>query len=100
MSPARRVSSVSVASASSRRLFSRMTCWDRSGFDQRFGSAACLSISVSCWRSLAASKVLLERADFVLQGRVLLLEFFNHGLEIRSFWECEARDQRAYGNYR
>src|SRR5579883_3495993 len=100
MSPARRVSSSSVARASSRRLFSRMTCWERSGLDQRLGSAACCSISPSCWRSLAASKVLLERTDSVLQGRVLLLEFFNHGLEIGSLWECETRDQRAHGNYR
>jgi hypothetical protein len=60
------------------RFFSRITCCDRSGFDQRFGSEACFSISVSCWRSLSASKVLLEGTDFIFQRSVLLFEFFNH----------------------
>ena len=54
--PARR--SVSVANMSSRRFFSRITCWDLAGFDHRFGSEACFSISASCGRSLPASKVL------------------------------------------
>ena len=62
----RRIRSASVASMSSRRFFSRITCWDFWGFDQRFGSEACFSISASCGRSLPASKVLPKFADLVL----------------------------------
>src|SRR5216683_3160148 len=80
MSSVRRTRSVSVASRCSSRFFSRMTCWDFCGFDHRFGSAACLSISARCWRKVLASKVLLEFADFDLQQRVFLLEILDHSL--------------------
>src|SRR2546423_6007798 len=62
----------------STRFFSRMTCCDLCGFDQRFGSEACLSTSASCWRRVPASKVLPEFAHFVAQGRIFAFEFFNH----------------------
>src|SRR6266705_306459 len=82
MSPVRRTKSSSVESRCSKRFFSRMTCWDFCGFDHRFGSAACLSISARCWRRVLASKVLLKLADFDLQRRVFLLEVLDHS---RSF---------------
>src|ERR1700758_4302596 len=100
MSPLRRMSSASVARASSTRFFSRITCWDLSGFDQRLGSEACFSISVNCWRSFPASKVLLEGTDFVFQRSVLLFEFFNHGSGLCLSIRCEAHHQRSYTNYR
>src|ERR1700674_1993193 len=75
MSPVRRVRSASVERRFSRRFFSRITCWDFCGFDQRLGSAACLSISANCGRSLPASKILLKFLDFFLQSGVFLLEF-------------------------
>ena len=37
-----------------------MTCCERCGFDHKFGSADCFSISLSCGRSLSASKILPE----------------------------------------
>src|SRR5437660_8821255 len=80
MSPVRRIRSASVESIPSRRFFSRITCWDLCGFDHRFGSAACLSISASCGRSLPASKVLPEFADLLLQSCIFLLEFLNHSV--------------------
>jgi hypothetical protein len=57
-----------------------MTCWDFPGFDHRLGSAAFFSISVNCWRSLPASKILPEVVDFGLEARILLFEFVEHGL--------------------
>src|ERR1700751_796413 len=99
MSPWRRTNSASVAIASSMRFFSRLAGCDRSGFDQRFGSEACFSISASWTRSLPASKVLLEGMNFSLERGVLLFEVFDHGLGLcLSRWE--AHDQRSYGNYR
>ena len=67
-----------------------MTCWERSGFDQRLGSAACLSISASCGRSLSESKVLLKGADFYLQGGELLFEFIKHGFRSLSLEELRS----------
>jgi hypothetical protein len=57
-----------------------MTCWDFCGFDQRFGSAACFSISASRGRRLPASKVLPKFADLVLQNCVFLIELDVHDL--------------------
>src|SRR6266700_3699408 len=65
----RRTRSASVASRCSNRFFSRMTCWERCGFDHRFGSADCFSISASCGRTFSASKILPKFVD-------LLVEFF------------------------
>jgi hypothetical protein len=59
ISPVRRTSSSCVASALSSRFFSRITCWDFSGFDHSAGSATCFSMSLSFSRSLGASKILL-----------------------------------------
>src|ERR1700756_1072741 len=78
MSSLRRDKSASVAKASSRRFFSRMTCWDFSGFDQRLGSEACFSTSVNCSRTLDASKVLPQSANLVFQSAKLLFQFFDH----------------------
>src|SRR5690242_7008017 len=78
MSSLRRVSSASVDNISSRRFFSRITCWDFWGFDQRFGSAACFSISTNCWRSFPASKILPEVTYLILQPCIFLFEFFHH----------------------
>src|SRR5258707_9364149 len=78
MSSVRRASSGSVASACSRRFFSRITVCDLCGLLQRLGSEACFSISANCGRSLAASKILPEFVDFVLEEGVFLFEFFEH----------------------
>src|SRR5215467_475225 len=78
MSSVRRARSDSVARTFSNRFFSRITFWDWEGFDQRFGSAACFSTSVSCSRSLPASKVLPEIVDFRFQLGVLLFQIFVH----------------------
>jgi len=43
------------------------------------GSAICFSISLSCSRALEGSKILPQIADFIAEGDVLLLEFFDHG---------------------
>src|ERR1700682_2517009 len=69
MSSPRRARSASVESTCSNRFFSRITCCDRSGFDHRFGSADCFSISASCGRTFSASKILPKFVD-------LLIEFF------------------------
>src|SRR5262249_35031784 len=100
MSSFRRARSASVASASSRRFFSRITRWDFSELDQRFGLEASFSTSVSCWRSLPASKVLPQSAHFFLQGGVLLFEFFDHELGLCLWVECEAHYERSNRNYR
>jgi hypothetical protein len=55
-----------------------MTCWDFCGFDQRLGSEACFSISVSRWRRLLASKILPKFANFVFQDRIFFFELFDH----------------------
>src|SRR5436305_14954589 len=78
MSSLRRISSASVDNTSSRRFFSRITCWDFCGFDQRFGSAACFSISPNCWRNFPASKILPEVTYLIFQTCILLLQFFDH----------------------
>src|SRR5215472_13513108 len=83
MSPSRRASSASVASMSSRRFFSRITVWDFCGFDQRLGSAACFSTSVSCVRRRPASKILPQVANLLFQLEVFLFEFFDHQLFVR-----------------
>jgi len=44
-----------------------MTCWDRWGFDHRFGSADCFSISASCGRTFSASKILPKFVDFLAE---------------------------------
>ena len=80
MSPERRARSDSVASAVSSRFFSRITCWDFSGFDQSVGSAVCFSISLSFSRSLGASKILLKVVDLVAECGVFLFQFFDHGV--------------------
>src|SRR5215510_8712042 len=100
MSSLRRARSASVESASSRRFFSRITRWDFSELDQRFGSDASFSTSVSCWRSLPASKVLPQSTHFFLKGGVLLFEFFDHGLGPCLWVECEAHHERSNRNYR
>src|SRR5260221_564709 len=63
---------------SSRRFFSRMTCWDFWGFAQRLVSEACFSTSVSRWRRLPASKILPKFADFIFQGRIFFFKLFDH----------------------
>src|SRR5579871_1174498 len=78
MSPVRRSRSASVESKCSRRFFSRMTCCDLCGFDQRLGSAACLSISANCGRSFPASKILPEFQHFLAQLIVCLLQLLIH----------------------
>src|SRR5579862_429471 len=77
MSSPRRARSASVESTCSNRFFSRITCWDRCGFDQRLGSADCFSISASCGRTFSASKILPKFADlfvqlFVFQNQLLI----------------------------
>src|SRR5579864_2260079 len=79
MSSPRRARSASVESKCSNRFFSRMTCWDRWGFDHRFGSADCFSISASCGRTFSASKILPKFVDlfiqlFVFQDKLLIHE--------------------------
>jgi hypothetical protein len=50
------------------------------GFDQRLGSAASFSISASCRRRVAPSKILPQLADFVAQREIFLFEFFDHAI--------------------
>ena len=78
MSSTRLPRSASVASKCSIRFFSRITCCERCGFDHKFGSAACFSISVNCGRSLPASKILPKLAHFRGQRAVFLFELLNH----------------------
>src|SRR5258708_8317201 len=78
MSSLRRARSASVVSKCSRRFFSRITCLERCGLDHRLGSADCFSISVSCGRSLSASKILPEFAYFPVEGFVFLFELLIH----------------------
>src|SRR5580700_3053130 len=78
MSSPRRARSASVASKCSSRFFSRITCCERCGFDHKFGSADCFSISLSCGRSLSASKILPELAHLLAQRPVFLLELLIH----------------------
>jgi hypothetical protein len=67
-----------VASICSSRFFSRITCCERCGFDHKFGSEDCFSISVSCGRSLSASKILPEFAHLFAQRAVFLFELLIH----------------------
>src|SRR2546429_6690728 len=78
MSSPRRARSASVESTCSRRFFSRITCCDLCGFDQRFGSAACFSISASWGRSFAGSKILPQFVHFLAYFFEFLLEFLIH----------------------
>src|SRR6201993_4902285 len=77
MSSPRGGRAASVESKCSNRFFSRMTCWDRWGFDHRFGSSDCFSISASCGRTFSASKILPKFVDlfvqlFVFQNQLLI----------------------------
>src|SRR5579872_7492225 len=83
MSSLWRMRSVSLANISSKRFFSRITVWDFCGFDQRFGSDACFSISVSRWRRLTASKILPKFADFIFQDCIFFFKFFYHKFFLR-----------------
>src|SRR5579864_3882306 len=78
MSSPRRARSASVESKCSNRFFSRMTCWDRWGFDHRFGSADCFSISASCGRTFSASKILPKFVDFFVQFLVFQHQLLIH----------------------
>src|SRR5579863_7741484 len=78
MSSPRRTRSASVASKCSSRFFSRITCCERCGFDHRFGSEDCFSISASCGRSFYASKILPEFAHLFAQCPVFLFELLIH----------------------
>src|SRR5579871_1040317 len=78
MSSPRRARSLSVERTCSRRFFSRITCWERCGFDHRFGSEACLSISASCGRTFSASKILPKFVDLLAQLFVFQDEFLIH----------------------
>src|SRR5437588_389955 len=78
MSSLRRPKSVAVASEASSRLRSRMTCCDCPGLDQRLGSEIVFSTSLSFWRRVGASKILLELAKLIFHGSVFAFEFFNH----------------------
>src|SRR5215472_11873130 len=84
MSSPRRARSLSVASTCSSLFFSRMTCCERCGFDHRFGSDACFSISASCGRSFSASKILPEIVRFLAQLFVFLFELLIHA-EVSAF---------------
>src|SRR2546423_11034902 len=78
MSSLRRPRSESVASTCSSRFFSRITCWERCGLDHKSGAEACFSISASCGRSLAASKILPEFVHLFAEVTVFLFEFLIH----------------------
>src|ERR1051326_3491360 len=78
MSSVRRARSASVASTCSRRFFSRITCCERRGFDHRFGSAACFSISANCGRILPVSKILPKFVDLLAELVVFLFQFLIH----------------------
>src|SRR5580700_10363091 len=85
MSSPWRMRLASLANMSSRRFFSRMTCWDFCGFDQRVESEACFSISVRRWRRLPASKILPKFANFVFQGCVFFFQLFDHDVVLLKF---------------
>jgi hypothetical protein len=55
-----------------------MTCCERWGFDQRFGSADCFSISASCGRTFSASKILPKFVGFFIQFFVFQHQFLIH----------------------
>src|ERR1700677_5289052 len=78
MSSPRRAKSASVASKCSSRFFSRITCCERCGFDHKFGSADCFSISLSWGRSLSESKILPELAHLFAQRAIFLVELLIH----------------------
>src|ERR1700692_2917072 len=78
MSSPRRARSASVESTCSNRFFSRITCWERCGFDQRLGSADCFSISASCGRTFSASKILPKFVDLFIQLFVFQHQFLIH----------------------
>src|SRR5512146_945874 len=80
MSSLRRARSWSVDKPSSRRLRSRITFWEFSGSDQKFGSFTFFSTSSSWARNLGASKILPELAHLVLQRGILLFKLFQHVL--------------------
>src|ERR1700686_1502902 len=83
----RRIRLASLDNIFSRRFFSRMTCWDFWGFDQRLGSEACFSISLSRGRRLPASKILPKFASFVFQGCIFFFELFNHDVVLLKLCE-------------
>src|ERR1700722_19787976 len=87
MSSPRRARSASVASKCSNRFFSRITFCERCGFDHKFGSADCFSISLSCGRSLSASKILPELAPLLAQCTIFLLDLLIHD-DVSSFLSC------------
>ena len=78
MSSPRRAKSASVARTCSSLFFSRITCCERCGFDHKFGSEACFSISANCGRSFSASKILPEIVGFLAQLFVFLFELLIH----------------------
>src|SRR5437588_10273920 len=61
----------------SRRLRSRMTDCESSGFPQKLGSAIFFSVWASCWRLLGASKILPEIVDLLPQRGKFALKFFD-----------------------
>src|SRR5580700_643291 len=85
MSSTCRIRFASLPNISSRRFFSRMIVWDFCGFDQRFGSEACFSISVRRWRRLPASKILPKFANFVFQDCVFFFQLFDHDVVLLKF---------------
>src|SRR5271165_2823429 len=101
MSSLRRARSASLASTCSRRFFSRITCCERCGFDHKFGSADCFSISASCGRTLSASKILPKFVDllaefFVFEDQLLIHEDASTFLRFSQFYpEDKARQQRS-----
>src|ERR1700733_13685992 len=94
MSSPRRDKSASVASACSSRFFSRMTCCERCGFDHKFGSEDCFSISASCGRSFSASKILPEFVHFLVERLVFLFEFLDHE-DVSTFLRDAKRSNNA-----
>src|SRR5258708_22042534 len=84
MSPSRRARSASVVRVSSRRLRWRMSTWDFSGSDQRFGSPAIFFSTSASWeRREAASKIAPQVMDLVADGSVFAFEFFDHKFPLR-----------------
>jgi hypothetical protein len=56
-----------------------MVDWESSGFDQKFGSATFFSVASSSRRSRAASKILPQVFDLLLERGEFAFEFFDHG---------------------
>src|SRR5271167_2354228 len=97
MSSPRRARSASVVSTCSNRFFSRITCWDRWGFDQRLGSADCFSIAASCGRTFSASKILPKFVDLLVQFFVFQHQLLIHedGSAFFGFLEDVKRESSA-----